>query len=93
MRGYRDTRRVTTLYDGSGNPKPLVCRFPPHPRPPWCGRSTDGQAFNTFDNTSTDFVISKDGTSGPAFFLFATEDGTIAGWNRTRRPGERADRR
>jgi uncharacterized protein (TIGR03118 family) len=26
-------------------------------------------------------VISKDGVSGPAFFLFATEDGTIAGWN------------
>jgi uncharacterized protein (TIGR03118 family) len=26
-------------------------------------------------------VISKNGSSGPAFFLFATEDGTIAGWN------------
>ena len=30
---------------------------------------------------STDFVISKNGKSGPAVFLFATEDGTIAGWN------------
>ena len=26
-------------------------------------------------------MISEDGRSGPAFFLFATEDGTIAGWN------------
>jgi uncharacterized protein (TIGR03118 family) len=40
-----------------------------------------GQAFNTFDPSSSDFVISKDGVSGPAFFVFATEDGTIAGWN------------
>ena len=40
-----------------------------------------GQAFNTFDPASSDFVITKNGSSGPAFFLFATEDGTIAGWN------------
>jgi uncharacterized protein (TIGR03118 family) len=40
-----------------------------------------GQAFNTFDPSSSDFVISKNGASGPALFLFATEDGTIAGWN------------
>jgi len=26
-------------------------------------------------------VISEHGRSGPSFFLFATEDGTIAGWN------------
>jgi uncharacterized protein (TIGR03118 family) len=40
-----------------------------------------GQAFNTFDPTSSDFAISKAGASGPAFFLFVTEDGTIEGWN------------
>src|SRR4029077_13997703 len=40
-----------------------------------------GQAFNTFDPASSDFVLSEHGKSGPAFFLFATEDGTIAGWN------------
>ena len=38
-----------------------------------------GQAFNTFDPASTHFVVSANGKSGPAFFLFATEDGTIAG--------------
>ena len=73
---------VTTLYDGAGNAKPLVVAIPAPPSAgPGAVGAPDGQAFNTFDNNSTDFVISKDGKSGPAFFLFATEDGTIAGWN------------
>jgi uncharacterized protein (TIGR03118 family) len=73
---------VATLYDGAGNPEPRVVAIP---APPSAGNGAvgapTGQAFNTFDSTSSDFVISKDGHSGPAFFLFATEDGTIAGWN------------
>jgi uncharacterized protein (TIGR03118 family) len=73
---------VTTLYDGAGNAQPLVVGIP---APPSAGAGAvgapTGQAFNTFDPTSTDFVVKKDGRSGPAFFLFATEDGTIAGWN------------
>jgi uncharacterized protein (TIGR03118 family) len=73
---------VTTLYDGAGNPQPKVVAIP---APPSAGAGAvgapTGQAFNTLDNNSPDFVISKNGASGPAFFLFATEDGTIAGWN------------
>jgi uncharacterized protein (TIGR03118 family) len=73
---------VTTLYDGAGNAQPRVVAIP---APPSAGNGAvgapTGQAFNTFDSTSSDFVISKGGVSGPAFFLFATEDGTIAGWN------------
>jgi len=73
---------VTTLYDGTGNPQPRVVAIP---APPSAGAGAvgapTGQAFNTLDQTSTDFVISKGDVSGPAFFLFATEDGTIAGWN------------
>jgi uncharacterized protein (TIGR03118 family) len=73
---------VTTLYDGAGNPQPRVVAIP---APPSAGigavGAPTGQAFNTFDPSSSDFVISKDGVSGPAFFVFATEDGTIAGWN------------
>jgi uncharacterized protein (TIGR03118 family) len=73
---------VATLYDGAGNPEPRVVAIP---APPSAGNGAvgapTGQAFNTFDSTSSNFVISKDGHSGPAFFLFATEDGTIAGWN------------
>jgi len=79
---------VATVYDGNGNP------FPPKPNgplivnlpaPPSAGSNAvgtpTGQTFNTFDQKSTDFIISKGGVSGPAFFIFATEDGTIAGWN------------
>ncbi len=73
---------LATLYDGAGNPQPLQVAIP---APPSAGPNAvgapDGQAFNTLDPNSTDFVISKNGKSGPAFFLFATEDGTIAGWN------------
>src|SRR5947207_12228202 len=73
---------VTTLYDGAGNPQPRIVAIP---APPSAGSGAvgapTGQAFNTFDPASTDFVISANGKSGPAFFLFATEDGTIAGWN------------
>jgi uncharacterized protein (TIGR03118 family) len=38
-----------------------------------------GQVFNG----SSDFVVSMGGVSGPARFIFATEDGHIAGWNPT----------
>ena len=73
---------VTTLYDGAGNAQPRVVAIP---APPSAGAGAvgapTGQAFSTFDPSSPDFVISKNGVSGPAFFLFATEDGTIAGWN------------
>ena len=73
---------LATLYDGAGNAQPRVVSIP---APPSAGSGAvgapTGQAFNTFDPASSDFVISKDGKSGPAFFLFATEDGTIAGWN------------
>jgi uncharacterized protein (TIGR03118 family) len=75
---------VTTLYDGAGNARPLVVTIPAAPSSGQDALGTPtGQAFNTFDPAATDFVISKGdaGPSGPAFFLFATEDGTIAGWN------------
>jgi uncharacterized protein (TIGR03118 family) len=73
---------VTTLYDGAGNARPLVVTIPAAASGGAAAVGTPtGQAFNTFDPASPDFVISKDGASGPGFFLFATEDGTIAGWN------------
>src|SRR6266550_2982207 len=73
---------VTTLYDGAGNPQPRVVSIPaPLSAGTGAVGAPTGQAFNTFEPNSSDFVISKNGVSGPAFFLFATEDGTIAGWN------------
>jgi len=73
---------VTTLYDGAGNRQPRVVSIPaPASAGPGAVGAPTGQAFNTFDAASPDFAISENGKSGPAFFLFATEDGTIAGWN------------
>ena len=80
---------VTTLYDGAGNPQPgpgkdqLVVHIP---APASAGKDAvgapTGTVFNTFDPAASDFVITEKGVSGPSFFLFATEDGTIVGWNR-----------
>jgi uncharacterized protein (TIGR03118 family) len=76
---------VATLYDGQGNPQPgpgnqqLVVSIP---APPSAGPGAVGAPDGTVFNPTPDgFVVSKNGASAPARFLFATEDGTIAGWN------------
>jgi uncharacterized protein (TIGR03118 family) len=58
----------STLYDGDGNPIPLVVRV---------GGAPTGTVFNGGSN----FVVTHHGDSGPSLFLFATESGTIRGWN------------
>jgi uncharacterized protein (TIGR03118 family) len=76
---------VSTLYDGSGNPfpagTPLVVRInaPPSAGPGATGTPT-GQVFS---GDVGGFNVAADGKSGPSIFIFATEDGTIAGWNPT----------
>jgi uncharacterized protein (TIGR03118 family) len=67
-----------TTYDGTGQPIPsgsaLVVTIPA----PGGGNSAPtGVATNATDG----FIISATGHSGPSRELFATEDGTIAGWN------------
>ena len=76
---------VTTLYDGQGNPQPgpgkqqLVVSIP---APPSAGPGAVGAPDGTVFNPTPDgFAVSKNGVSGSARFLFATEDGTIVGWN------------
>src|SRR5690242_3529255 len=76
---------VTTLYDGQGNPQPgpgtqqLVVSIP---APPSAGPGAIGAPDGTvFNPTPGGFAVSKNGVSGSARFLFATEDGTIVGWN------------
>jgi uncharacterized protein (TIGR03118 family) len=59
---------VSTLYDGNGNPQSLVVTIP--------GGKPTGIVFNG----SGDFIVTKGGVSGPARFLFATENGIIAAW-------------
>lgn len=59
---------TSTLYDGAGNAIPLVV-------------AVAGAPTGTVFNGGSGFVVSHDGASGPSLFLFATENGTIRGWN------------
>ena len=58
----------STLYDGTGTPRPLIVDVVAAPT---------GVVFNG----TTQFVVSAEGTSAPARFIFATENGTILAWN------------
>ena len=64
---------VSTLYDGNGVAQP---------QPTALVVAVDGAPTGTVFNGSTGFVINDgNGHSGPAAFMFATEGGTIRGWN------------
>jgi uncharacterized protein (TIGR03118 family) len=69
---------VSTLYDGDGKPQSLVVQIPP----PANGSSggSGGTPTGIVFNGSNDFVVKQGQASGPSRFLFATEDGVIAGW-------------
>ena len=71
---------VSTLYHGDGTAVNLVVTIPAPDAP--TGGTPTGTVFN---RTTSDFFVTdaKTGKTGKAFFLFATEDGTIAGWNPT----------
>jgi uncharacterized protein (TIGR03118 family) len=76
---------VSTLYDTTGAPQPLVVSIPAPGEPLGRGGTPTGTVFN-IARTSGGFQVSgvtSGGipTSQPAVFLFATEDGTILGWN------------
>jgi uncharacterized protein (TIGR03118 family) len=65
---------LSTLYDGTGAIQSLVVAVPP-------GGPNNGQGTPTgtvFNGDSASFQIAP---GKPALFLFATEDGTISGWN------------
>jgi uncharacterized protein (TIGR03118 family) len=65
---------ISTLYNGSGQPQALAVTIPPAPiggAPP---SSPTGLVFNG----GSGFAVTP---GQPARFIFATEDGTISGWN------------
>ena len=71
---------TSTLYNGNNGAKvaltnlPCQCVIVP-------GAPT-GVVFNgTPFATGTGFVVTSGGASGPALFIFASEDGSISGWN------------
>ena len=55
--------------------------LPPVVTIPTPGGGPGGTPTGNVFNPTSGFVISEGGVSGPAQFLFAAEDGTIAGWN------------
>jgi len=73
---------VSTLYDGNGTPfppgGPLVVGIPAPD-----GSLTGAPTGVVFNGTSTDFMVTDKITkkTGSSLFIFATEDGTIAGWS------------
>lgn len=65
---------ASTLYDGDGNPQALVVDIPTPTA------DSGGAPTGIVYNGSSGFVVTGSGGSGPSRFLFATEDGIIAGW-------------
>ena len=66
---------VTTFYEPNGMKDGQVAIAPPL-RKTGAGTPT-GQVFNSTQG----FNITQNGVTMPALFIFATEDGTISGWN------------
>jgi uncharacterized protein (TIGR03118 family) len=66
---------LATRYKGNGMGVPPVVTIP------LPGGGLGGAPTGNVFNPTSDFVISKGSASGPSQFLFATEDGTISGWN------------
>ncbi len=69
---------LTTLYNGDGVKQPLEVTIPPP-----AGDTSPSAPTGIVLNPVQDFIVSKNGKSGSSFFIFATEDGTISGWNPT----------
>ena len=66
---------LSTLYDGLGAPQSLVVAIPAAP-----GSTEHGKPTGIVFSGSADFVVSSGASSGPSRFIFATEDGLLAGW-------------
>jgi uncharacterized protein (TIGR03118 family) len=64
---------VSTLYNTSGTPLPLVVNIPP----PAGGTSPGAPTGVVFNGVSSDFKVGGQHSS----FIFSTEDGTISGWS------------
>jgi uncharacterized protein (TIGR03118 family) len=81
---------TSTLYDGNGNPigifpDPAGSPFNDFvivPPPGFAPGTTSAPTGIVFNGSPTDFLLNKGTPAGnPAAFIFATEDGTISGWN------------
>jgi uncharacterized protein (TIGR03118 family) len=67
----------STLYDGNGAIQSLVVAIPPGSASPGGTANPTGIVFNG----TSGFTVTKNGTTGPASFIFVGEGGTISGWS------------
>jgi uncharacterized protein (TIGR03118 family) len=78
---------TSTLYNTQGTPQSLVVSIPAPGDPLGASGTPTGLVFNTANGAPklafqiSGFTKANVPTSAPALFLFATEDGTILGWN------------
>jgi uncharacterized protein (TIGR03118 family) len=77
---------VSTLYNTAGTPQALVVSIPSPGDPLGASGTPTGTVFNLAGGAAGGFKVTGvnaagAATSAPAVFLFATEDGTIVGWN------------
>jgi uncharacterized protein (TIGR03118 family) len=79
---------LTELYRANGTqvspPSPVTIAPPMSPPAGFTASAPTGQV----NNPTTGFVVSQNGNSGAAAFIFATEDGTISGWSPAVNAGE-----
>ena len=69
---------TSTLYRQDGTKNPLVVTIPTSRH-----NKDGGNPTGIVVNSTSFFVVTKNGVSGPARFIFASEDGSISGWNPT----------
>jgi uncharacterized protein (TIGR03118 family) len=81
---------LSTLYNTAGAPNALVVSIPSPGDPASSTGAPTGTVFNA-DLAGGGFKISDGTHTTPAVFLFATEDGTILGWNPTVDPTGKLD--
>jgi len=81
---------LSTLYNTAGTPQSLVVSIPSPGDPLGASGTPTGTVFNTFGGPTGGVKVSgfnnpatgdPVATSAASVFLFATEDGTIVGWN------------
>ncbi len=64
----------STLYDGNGVPQSLVVAIPP-------GSAGPSNPTGIVFNSGAAFQVTQNGATGGSAFIFASENGTLAGWS------------
>ena len=71
----------STLYTGGGVQVPLFVTIPASANSPAGTRGTPSGVVGNISPNKTDFIVTENGKSGAALFIFATLDGRISAWN------------